>query len=210
MNKKYKFILASSSPRRKEILNQIGMYPYIWPSHCEEVITKTIPFEVGEELARQKAEEIFQKAKKEENPQSILILGADTIVAKENKIMGKPKTEGEAKEMLLLLQDGSHEVYTGVTLIYQRGKEKREVTFHEKTEVFVYPMSIKEIEEYILTGEPMDKAGAYGIQGIFAQYIEKIHGYFYNVAGLPIGRIKREMKKILGEEEEINDSIHCD
>ncbi|MCI9140130.1 septum formation protein Maf [bacterium 1XD42-8] len=202
MNNKCKFILASSSPRRKEIFNQIGMRPYIWPSHCEEVITKTIPFEVGEQLSRQKAEEIFQRAEKEEGAQSILILGADTIVAKGNKIMGKPKGEEEAKEMLLFLQGGSHEVYTGATLIYKRGREKREVTFHEKTEVFVYPMSIKEIEEYISTGEPMDKAGAYGIQGVFAQYIEKIHGDFYNVAGLPIGRIRREMKKLIGEEEE--------
>lgn len=202
--------MASSSPRRKEILNQIGIYPCIWPSHCEEVITKTIPFEIGEQLSRQKAEEIFQKAEKEEGSQSMLILGADTIVAKGNKIMGKPKGEEEAKEMLLLLQGGSHEVYTGVTLIFQSCKEKKEVTFHEKTEVFVYPMSIKEIEEYIHTGEPMDKAGAYGIQGIFAQYIEKIHGDFYNVAGLPIGRTQREMKKLLGEEEELNDSIHCD
>ena len=143
-----------------------------------------------------------ERAEKEEGAQSILILGADTIVAKGNKIMGKPKGEEEAKEMLLFLQGGSHEVYTGATLIYKRGREKREVTFHEKTEVFVYPMSIKEIEEYISTGEPMDKAGAYGIQGVFAQYIEKIHGDFYNVAGLPIGRIRREMKKLIGEEEE--------
>ena len=104
--------------------------------------------------------------------------------------------------MIRSLQGRTHQVFTGVTLICKEGRGQKGVSFVEKTDVTLYPMSEEEIREYGESEEPMDKAGAYGIQGVFAQYIEKIHGDFYNVAGLPIGRIRREMKKLIGEEEE--------
>ena len=197
-------ILASASPRRKELLEQIGLGFEICPAKGEEVITKTIPEEVVMELSKQKAEEVAsmvvtfgEKNKELTTPSDILVIGADTIVAYEGRILGKPKGEEDAKRMLSMLAGNTHSVFTGVTLVLiDKSGRAGELVFYEKTDVTMFPMSEKEIEWYVAGGEPLDKAGAYGIQGKCAIYIEKIDGDYNNVVGLPIARIYQELKKI--------------
>ena len=197
-------ILASASPRRKELFEQIGLGFEICPAKGEEVITKTIPEEVVMELSKQKAEEVAsmvvtfgEKNKELTTPSDILVIGADTIVAYEGRILGKPKGEEDAKRMLSMLAGNTHSVFTGVTLVLiDKSGRAGELVFYEKTDVTMFPMSEKEIEWYVAGGEPLDKAGAYGIQGKCAIYIEKIDGDYNNVVGLPIARIYQELKKI--------------
>lgn len=182
-------ILASASPRRRELLAQAGFSFEVKVSDAQETITEKEPSRIVEELARRKAEAV---AASEENA---LIIGADTIVAVDGHILGKPHSREEAFSMLSMLQGRAHQVYTGVALLSkQAGQEKRQV-FSEKTEVFMYPMTEQEIWDYIATGEPMDKAGAYGIQGRAAVYIRKIDGDYNNVVGLPIARLYQKMKE---------------
>lgn len=197
-------ILASQSPRRKELLEQIGLEFEICPAKEEEIITKTIPEEVVMELSKQKAEEVaamvssFGESHKEiTTPSDILVIGADTVVAYDGKILGKPKDEADAKAMLTMLSGNTHSVFTGVTLVLiDKSGRAGELVFFEKTDVKMHEMSELEIDRYIATGEPMDKAGSYGIQGKCAIYIEKIDGDYNNVVGLPITRIYQELKKI--------------
>lgn len=197
---KRKIILASASPRRREILEQIGLTFEVMPSRKEEVLTKSLPWEMVEELSCQKAEEIVEQLSFDDSEEETVVIGADTLVAYENQMLGKPKTEEEALQMLSMLQGNTHQVYTGVTLYIRYGKTEKEITFHEKTDVILYPISKSQLEEYITTGEPMDKAGAYAIQGRFARYIKEIHGEYNTVVGFPIARIMQELTKL---EEEI-------
>ncbi|GLB31895.1 septum formation protein Maf [Lacrimispora amygdalina] len=191
-----KIVLASASPRRKELLNQVGLNPVIEPSGIEEIITTTIPEEAVIELSRQKAEDVA----KNQLPGTVVI-GADTVVAAEGKILGKPKTHEEAFEMIDSFQGKTHNVFTGVTLILC-GENKMTVrSFAEQTDVHVYPMTQEEIRSYAEEDEPMDKAGAYGIQGRFAAFIKGIDGDYSNVVGLPVGRVYQELKKICEQEE---------
>lgn len=183
-----KLILASASPRRKELLEKTGFPFEIQPAKGEERITQKSPAAVVKELSLQKAAEVA--AKQEE---ACIVLGADTIVAKGDCIMGKPKDAADAERMLEEISGSTHQVYTGVTLLCT-GKEP--ITFAEKTEVTLYPMTKGEIQRYIATGEPMDKAGAYGIQGDFAVFVKEIRGDYYNVVGLPIGRVYQELKAL--------------
>lgn len=184
-------ILASASPRRKELLEKIGLPFTVQPAKGEERITQKSPAAVVMELSRQKAEEIAAV-----QTEDCIIIGADTIVAKGEKIMGKPKDAADAKQMLRSIADDCHQVYTGVTLI-RTGAHPQSVTFQEKTDVFLYPISDAELDAYIASGDPMDKAGAYGIQGDFAIYVKRIAGDYYNVVGLPIGRVYQELKRML-------------
>lgn len=187
-------VLASASPRREELLLQIGFRPVIMPSEIEEKVTSEDPAQVVMELSRQKAEEVAGRLEVAGRRESLtVVVGSDTVVAAAGKILGKPKTEEEAFEMLSLLEGKSHQVFTGVTLI-GGGKES---TFYEETEVFVYPMEADEIRAYIGCGESMDKAGAYGIQGRFAAYIKGIRGSYTNVMGLPAGRVYQEIKNLV-------------
>ena len=197
-------ILASQSPRRKELLEQIGLEFEICPAKGEEIITKTIPEEVVMELSKQKAEEVAamvssygENHREITTPSDILVIGADTVVAYDGKILGKPKDEADAKAMLTMLSGNTHSVFTGVTLVLiDKSGRVGELVFYEKTDVKMHAMSELEIDRYIATGEPMDKAGSYGIQGKCAIYIEKIDGDYNNVVGLPITRIYQELKKI--------------
>ncbi len=190
-------ILASGSPRRRELLNRIGIEPEIRPSSIEERVTSPAPEDVVMELSAQKAEDVAAGAEA-----GTLILGADTVVAVDGKILGKPKSHEDAERMIRLIQGRSHQVYTGVTLIYKGENKDRGVTFAEKTEVAVYPMTGEEIEAYARSEEPMDKAGAYGIQGRFGAYIQGICGDYSNVVGLPVGRVWQEWKRLMEETEE--------
>lgn len=184
-------ILASASPRRKELLEKIGLPFTVQPAKGEERITQKSPAAVVMELSRQKAEEIAAA-----QTGDCIIIGADTVVARGDKIMGKPKDAADAKQMLRSIADDCHQVYTGVTLI-RTGAHPQSVTFQEKTDVFLYPISDAEVDAYIASGDPMDKAGAYGIQGDFAIYVKRIAGDYYNVVGLPIGRVYQELKRML-------------
>lgn len=189
--KDYQIILASASPRRKEILTQAGLSFEVLVSKKEERITQTNPEQMVMELSRQKAEDVMEQletAGKVQGERDCLVIGADTVVAFGGEILGKPKHEEDAYRMLHLLQGKTHQVYTGVTLL----TSKRSTTFFEKTDVTVYPMTDEEIRDYIATGEPMDKAGAYGIQGRFAVYVERIAGDYLNVVGLPVARLIHE------------------
>lgn len=185
-------ILASASPRRKDLLNQVGLECQIIPSNIEEAVASINPEEVVNILAAQKAAEVAGRCKENQ----AIIIGADTTVAVAGQILGKPKDADDAVTMLKQLQGRTHQVYTGVTMIFCHS-EKR-VSFVEKTEVQVYPMTISQIENYVATKEPMDKAGAYGIQGYFAAYIKGIAGDYNNVVGLPVARLCRELERECG------------
>lgn len=197
-------ILASASPRRRELLEQVGIAFEICPAKGEEIIKGTLPEEVVSELSAQKAREVaamlqqYGKAHEElMTPQDMMVIGADTVVAVDGQILGKPKDEADAERMLTLLSGRSHEVYTGVTiLLMSRSGKVGEHTFFEKTAVTMREMSPEEIRRYIATGEPMDKAGAYGIQGKCAVYIDKIEGDYNNVVGLPVAAIYWELKNL--------------
>ncbi|MBD5393826.1 MAG: septum formation protein Maf [Lachnospiraceae bacterium] len=191
-----KIILASASPRRRELLSQIGMDFEVRVSDASESAVSYEPSELVKALSALKASAVFDQLSKEEKEES-LVIGADTVVSLSGSIMGKPKDGQEAVNMLLGLQGRVHQVYTGVTFIFQADLREApmKVSFFEKTDVSVYPMSQEEILSYVATGEPMDKAGAYAIQGKFAAYIKEINGDYNNVVGLPIGRLYQEMKK---------------
>lgn len=205
-----KLILASASPRRKELLEQIGAVFEIIPAKGEEIITKEVPKEVVLELALQKAREVanglmvregIASGKKDElsgshGEDEVIVLGADTVVVHEGKILGKPKDREDAIRMLTSLSGNTHSVYTGVAIICKDKEKEQVLNFYEETKVTMYPMSAAEIEAYVNSGEPMDKAGAYGIQGKCAIHIEKILGDYNNVVGLPVARIYQEMSRI--------------
>ena len=169
-----RYILASGSPRRKELLSKVVAEYEVIPAVSEEKTNSTRPSEVVEELSFQKASEIFHKIFTNESDRYVVI-GADTVVSYKGKILGKPKDREDAANMIRDFAGDTHAVYTGVTLFYldENGKECHH-TFHEETLVDVAAMTEKVIESYVATGEPDDKAGAYGIQGQFAIFIEGI------------------------------------
>ncbi len=244
-----KTILASASPRRRELLGQIGIEFEVKVSNVEEAVTAVEPGKVVEELSRQKAEAVLAALEEgregapavggdtvvaleegregapavggdtvaaleegregapavggdtvvalEEGREGVLIVGADTVVAMEGRILGKPSDPEDAAEMLRGLAGNVHEVYTGVALLYRSGDTVQRKVFHERTKVEVFPMTEEEIQRYVRSGECMDKAGAYGIQGFFARYVSRIEGDYNNVVGLPVGRLYQEAKEWL-------------
>lgn len=192
-----KIILASASPRRRELLAQIGLEFEVITADVEEQTESTQPGKVVEELSGIKAKAVLDTLNGV--TEDVLVIGADTIVACDDRILGKPGSEEGACEMLRLLQGREHQVYTGVTLLYRRAVDGsvEQKQFHEETDVIFYPMSEEEIVAYVETGDPLDKAGSYGIQGLCARYISGIRGDYNNVVGLPIGRLYQEMKGYL-------------
>lgn len=179
-------ILASASPRRRELLEMLGISGFeVLPADVDEAVPETSPDEAVIFLARQKARKVAGTC-----PADALIIAADTLVYLDGKPLGKPETESDAKNMLQRLSGAKHSVYTGVALI----KAEKETAFAERTEVFFRQLSHQEIEAYIKTGEPMDKAGAYGAQGKAAMFISRIEGDFFNVMGLPICRLITELR----------------
>ena len=208
-----RLVLASASQRRRELLSQIGLEFTVMPSTKEENAKTTEAGALVQELSRQKAVDIWEQLSggQGQNPDAdqeqiseetqepnlngkrqpeLLVIGADTVVCCEGKILGKPHSREAAAEMLTALQGRSHEVYTGVTLYSQ----SETVTFFECTQVEFYPITEVEISEYIDSKEPMDKAGAYGIQGLGARFVKGIRGDYNNVVGLPVGRLYQELK----------------
>lgn len=179
-------ILASASPRRKELLEQVFISFNVVTSDIDEQFNPThSPGQIVESLALQKATAVAK------NHFNDIVLGADTIVTFDEQILGKPSNAIEAKEMLTLLSGKSHEVYTGVAIV----TSEETLTFYEKTKVAFWHLSDQEIQQYISSGEPFDKAGAYGIQGFGAMFVKEIKGDYFSVVGLPIARTVRELQK---------------
>ncbi|MCR5792739.1 MAG: Maf family nucleotide pyrophosphatase [Lachnospiraceae bacterium] len=198
LQENFRIILASASPRRKELLSQAGYRFDICVSEEEENPKSSIPNEVVEELAVMKAksvEKMLEQQKSNKLNSDYIIIGADTIVTLDGKILGKPADEEDAIRMLKSLSGRTHEVYTGVAFCLQKEGKKQTVHFHECTKVKILPMTREEIVAYVKTKDPLDKAGSYGIQGVFAPYVEGIVGDYYNVVGLPISRLVKEIKK---------------
>lgn len=202
---KTKLILASNSPRRKELLKHAGYEFEVLASNMDEQTSETKPELVVEDLSLQKATNVFNSIMKVVNLSldayeglSLMIIGADTIVSKNNEIMGKPKDHNAAFSMLKSLQGDTHQVYTGVSIILYdfETKEKKIHSFHDCTNVEFYPMTDSEINSYISTGDCYDKAGSYGIQGSFAIHVKGIHGDYNNVVGLPIAKLYHELEEM--------------
>lgn len=200
-NMKKRLILASASPRRRELLTLAGFEFEVIPAVGKEVVHEEngkplTPDRIVRQLALHKAEEIFDR---EKGATGLTVIGADTIVVLDGEILGKPKDRADAKRMIHMLQGRDHKVYTGVAVLRSReGQDSEEdrLVFHEMTVVRVFPMSDEEIERYVATGEADDKAGAYGIQTSFGIYVSGIEGDYNNVVGLPIARLYQEMKKM--------------
>ena len=198
--KMYKLILASQSPRRRELLKMLGIEFDIKVSNCEEIITSSEPAQVTMELVKQKAFETeiadVRVASDEKNKENIIIIGADTVVAADGEILGKPKDKDDARRMINKISGTSHQVYTGVALVLVKGAKAACIElFAEKTDVEVCQMSSQEIEDYINSDEPYDKAGGYGIQGIFGKFVSGIRGDYNNVVGLPVHRLYYTLKE---------------
>ena len=183
-----KIILASQSPRRRELLERMGISGFeVRPARGEERMDAGLtPAELVEALSRQKAAEIAETAGAED-----VIIAADTVVAIDGLVLGKPHDRAEAAEMLSRLSNRVHQVFSGLTVC----QGQRAVTVHECTQVRFRKLSHREIEGYLDTGEPMDKAGAYGIQGYGAMLVESIAGDFYNVMGLPVCRLGQLLRE---------------
>ena len=181
-----RIILASKSPRRKELMELLKIPFEIIVSDIDEQIdyNNDLVKEI-EKLSYQKAEAVFK------NHQDSVVIGADTIVKINNDVLGKPKSIEHAKEMLRELSDNTHEVVTGVTIMSKDITD----TFSSVASVTFYPLSEEEIEEYVLTNEPMDKAGSYAIQGDGAKFIRSINGDYYTIVGLPIAQLYHRLKK---------------
>lgn len=181
-------ILASASPRRKKLLTMLYPDFRVIVSDIRELVPRDLSVEqCPEYLARMKAEDIASGYEKS------LVIGCDTSVIIDGKILNKPRSTSDARTMMRLLSGRTHQVITGCCL-YHQGQFQ---SFSETTEVEFYPLSEEEIETYIQSSEPYDKAGGYGIQNRAALFVKGIHGDYYNVVGLPIARLKREIDTFL-------------
>ena len=180
-------VLASASPRRKELISFISSDVMIYPADVDESFSEDISAEsVPEILAVRKA-----KAVSEKFPE-YTVIGSDTSVIVDGIILGKPVDKADAKRMLHLLSGKTHKVITGCAIF----KNGRSVSFSETTEVTFYPLTDKEIDDYVDTNEPMDKAGAYGIQGYGSLLIKGINGDYFNVVGLPVAKLNKVLKRV--------------
>lgn len=182
-----KLILASSSPRRKQLLENLHLTFQTTGSEVDESFNPMLsPEQIVMELAERKAKAVFSQHS------SAFVIGADTIVVANNAILGKPKDRQEAVAMLKTLSGQQHEVYTGVAILSQNATTR----FFERTEVLFWELTDAEIEAYVQTGEPLDKAGAYGIQDFGSMLVKKINGDYFSVVGLPVSRTIRELRRI--------------
>ncbi len=189
-----RIILASNSPRRKQLLENIGLKFEIIPDNTPEPMNDSLePYEIVKKLAKFKGENVLKQLNSSD---AAVIIAADTVVAVNDRILGKPRTKDEAFEMLTLLSGKSHSVYTGVYII--ENLSKKSANFYEKTEVYFKSLDINEIKDYINIGEPMDKAGSYGIQNLGSLFVEKIQGDYFNVVGLPVCHLGKVLKQDFG------------
>ena len=180
-------ILASASPRRAELMKDMQIAFTCIPSCVEEHMDETLPVEKAiEQLALQKAQDVFEKH------QDAIVIGSDTMVILDKKRLGKPKDANEAKEMLRQLSGNTHQVVTGVAILYDNQK----ILFHECSNVTFYDLDEEQIDWYIQTKEPFDKAGSYGIQGYGKLFVKEIKGDYFNIVGLPVAKLYRTLQNI--------------
>lgn len=184
-----KIILASASPRRKELIKNICDNVTVRPADCDE----TLPEGISAREAVEYLSKIKNEAASKISAENEIVISADTVVAVGDEILGKPADKDDARRMIKLLSGKTHQVYTGVTV----SKGKKAVTFSEKTDVVFYDLTEEEIEAYISTSEPYDKAGSYAIQGKAGLLVEKINGDYFNVVGLPVSRLNKELRKFI-------------
>lgn len=218
MNKDIRIILASGSPRRRELLRQAGYEYTVAVSDVDEETDTRIPKDCVMQLAERKATDIYNKERKKyadhksntlsheraserEEPHldKFIVIGADTVVALNNRILGKPYDYDDAYNTLNSLSNQTHHVYTGVCIIYYNGETAFTKTFYECTEVTFYPMTHEEIVWYLATKEPFDKAGSYGIQGKGGVFVKEIKGDYNNVVGLPLAKLYHELEEIIAK-----------
>ena len=194
-----RYILASQSPRRRELLEKLSIPFEVIPAKGKEFSDKKEPGDYAADLAFHKAYEVLERTKKEaqngSDSRRTVIIGSDTIVVCGEEVLGKPSDEADAARMLRMLSGRTHQVYTGVALICAEAGREESSRFWEKTDVIFYELSEEEIAAYIASGDPMDKAGAYGIQGIFAPYVKAISGDYNTVVGFPLARVYHELKE---------------
>jgi len=210
-----RLVLASTSPRRHELIKHLRLPFEIIPSQFEEVIDPALdPAELVLSLAEGKAREVYERVEAGCANGCLAVLGADTIVLMEGTVLGKPKDEADAFQMLKQLSGRAHEVYTGVALMVREpnGSQPELLKQFERSKVFFRPMSDNEIREYILCGEPMDKAGAYALQGTGSAFVARIEGCFTNIIGLPIPVVVALLRqagiKVLGADGSNKSSPH--
>ena len=195
-----KYILGSGSPRRRELLGMILPEFTVLPSRFDEESIQRegmTPCEIVCTLSREKAREVFERYRAENPQEEICVIGGDTIViSPDGEVMGKPSSRADAARMLKQLSGCTHQVMTAVTVMAQSVGQTLERVFPVQTDVTFYPLSDHEIERYLDTGEPFDKAGSYGIQGYGGLLVERIAGDYNNVVGLPVARLMRELREM--------------
>ncbi len=186
----YQIILASQSPRRREIMELMEIPYQVVTENVVETTNETDPIEMVQAIASLKAKAVLNKLYKEKpDTKETILIAADTMVFYKEQALGKPEDEADAMRMLQMLSGEVHEVFTGVSITIINQEGKKSLSFAVCTKVYVAPLTKEQIEDYIATGEPMDKAGAYAIQGRFGIYIREIIGDYYNVVGFPIAKI---------------------
>lgn len=186
-----RLILASASPRRDELLNTAGLFHEVMVSGANEDVAQTNPRTLVELLSAKKAQEVCGRITSEDD---FAVIGADTVVFIDGVILGKPAGPEDAKRMLRMLSGRAHHVCTGVTLHGRIDGNERVRTFSEVSTVHVDHLTEQEIASYVDSGEPLDKAGAYGIQVAFCKHVTRIEGDYFNIVGLPVSRVYRELK----------------
>lgn len=196
-DKKYTLILGSQSPRRKELLSWLNVPFKIVTADLAEVSRERDPVEVALDLASQKAHAVFEKVQNENLP---FVIASDTIVVLDEKIYGKPKDKAEARSILYELSDKTHLVITGVSFLFKDSSSGRmkEHRFYDSTEVTFNEITGELMDNYIATGDSLDKAGAYGIQGPSLTFISRVNGSYSNVVGFPLDKVVTELGIILG------------
>jgi septum formation protein len=178
-------LLASSSPRRQELIRSLGIPYEVRASHADETTEPGLaPARIVETLSLRKAIAVYDAMRRDGDVRGAVIVGSDTIVVLDNEVLGKPRDEGDALRMLKALQGRAHVVYSGVACL--DAATGRSAVAHKATTVHMKPLDEARIRRYIATGEPMDKAGAYAIQGIGATFVDRIEGDYFNVVGLPV------------------------
>lgn len=191
-----RIVLASNSPRRKELLHQIfDKFDVVKSNFDEDEIKEKEPEKLVQILSVKKAEEVFERIQNKEN--ELLVIGGDTLVYFDGQVLGKPKDERDAFDTLKKLQGNKNKVYSAFTIIFKKDNKTIKETYLSKSTVIMKAMSDEEIEKYIKTGEPMDKAGSYAVQGIGSKFIEKIEGSYSSVVGLDVEKLKGVLKELI-------------
>jgi len=190
------FFLASSSPRRRELLTLAGITFEVYPCNDPEETTALTPIETVLDLSFHKAASVFETLASDNSIGDIAVLGADTIVVIDDEIIGKPADDKDARQILKKLSGRTHFVFTGVCILAQKNRKTRKRTFYERTAVTMYPITDAELDDYLASGEHMDKAGAYAIQGLAGKFVRKVVGDYSNIVGLPLARVYHELAKL--------------